>query len=74
MKRRKEIIVREVIAPSILRPAAVCVYLGMSRTTLHHLYEKDPTFPRKIHFSPRCVGWRKETIDAWLDRKEKGLC
>lgn len=59
-------------APTILRPADACRYLGMSRTTLHFLHERDPSFPRKIRFSSRCVGWRKESLDAWLEAKEQG--
>lgn len=61
------------IPQAILRPAEACVYLSMSRTKLHFLSETDITFPRKIHFSSRCVGWRKESLDAWIIDKEKGL-
>jgi predicted DNA-binding transcriptional regulator AlpA len=56
----------------ILRPAEACRYLGMSRTTLHQLHERDLSFPRKIVFTPRCVGWKKHSLDAWLAKKEGG--
>jgi predicted DNA-binding transcriptional regulator AlpA len=57
---------------AIMRPKDVLAYLNISRTTLHHLHENDASFPRKIRFSARCVGWRKESIDSWLLAKEKG--
>lgn len=63
---------QQTISPTILRPAAACKYLGIGRTKLHFLHEQDPTFPRKIRFSPRCVGWRIESLDAWLEKKEGG--
>ncbi len=59
---------------AILRPKDVCRYLGISRTALHWLHKRDRSFPRKIMFTPRCVGWRKESLDAWLDKKEAGGC
>lgn len=56
-------------APAMLRPKDACAYLGFGRTKLHHLYETDPDFPRKIRFSARCVGWRKEDLDSYLAKK-----
>ena len=58
-------------APAIMRPKDACAYLGFGRTKLHELHETDPTFPRKIRFSTRVVGWRKVDLDAWLERKAK---
>lgn len=58
-------------APAILRPKAACSYLGFGRTKLYELHETDPTFPRKIRFSTRVVGWRREDLDAWLEQKAK---
>ena len=46
------------------RPKAACAILGVGRTKLHQLSERDPRFPRKIVLGPRCVGWR---TDALLD-------
>lgn len=46
------------------RPKAACALLGIGRTKLWQLSERDPRFPRKIVLGPRCVGWR---TDALLD-------
>lgn len=62
----------QVEEPVILRPEQVCQYLGISRSGLYYLHEKDPTFPRKIKLSPRMIAWRKESLDAWLKAKEQG--
>lgn len=57
---------------AILRPQQAADYLGMSRRKLYDLADVDPDFPRKIVFSARCVGWRREALDAWLEAKEAG--
>ena len=54
----------------ILRPNQAASYLGMSRRHLYTISENDPDFPRKIVISTRCVGWRRESLDAWLLAKE----
>ncbi|MAC35126.1 MAG: hypothetical protein CME38_16220 [Haliea sp.] len=43
--------------------------LGVSLTKLNWLHDNDPTFPRKIRLSRRCVGFRRADLDAWLDMK-----
>ncbi|HXC40996.1 MAG TPA: AlpA family phage regulatory protein [Burkholderiales bacterium] len=59
-----------VIAQELLRPKAACVFLGVSRNSLHRWSETDPTFPRKIVLSKRCVGYRADSLRAWLASKE----
>lgn len=58
------------VNPALLRPATACAFLGISRTALHRLSETDPTFPRKIVLSKRCVGYRAASLAAWLATKE----
>ncbi|RBP69598.1 helix-turn-helix transcriptional regulator [Marinobacter nauticus] len=55
---------------AFFRIADACRYLGMGRTKLHDLSETDPTFPRKIRISSRCVGWTRGQLDAWLESKQ----
>ena len=57
------------IPQAFYRPAIAAAYLGMGRTKLHTIHETDPTFPRKIRLSARCVGWRKADLDRWLEQK-----
>jgi prophage regulatory protein len=54
---------------AMLRPAAASAYIGVSRTTLHRLSETDPTFPRKIIVSARCVGYTPKSLTNWLAGK-----
>ena len=54
---------------AFLRPADVCQYLSIGRTKLHTLEKSDPDFPPKTRISIRCVGWRKDQIDGWLQKK-----
>ena len=54
----------------ILRPTQAAQFCGISRRHLYNIAETDPTFPRKIVFSKRFVGWRRESLEAWLRDKE----
>jgi len=54
----------------ILRPPKAAEYLGFSLRQLYNVERADPTFPKKIRFSKRCVGFRRESLDAWLRAKE----
>lgn len=56
---------------AFFRPADACKYLGIGRTKLHNLSETDATFPRKIRISPRCVGFTRAQLDAWLEAKQR---
>lgn len=56
--------------PALLRPAAMCSYLSIPKVRLYDLYNSDPTFPRQVRLSPRCVGWRRAAVDQWLADKE----
>lgn len=59
-------------ATQLLRPKQAAEYLGCSRTTLHRIENTDPSFPRKIILTARCVGWRAESLQKWLEGKEAG--
>lgn len=56
--------------PEILRPSQAAAYLGISRRQVYILSETDPRFPRKIVFGPRCVGWRRASLDHWMKQRE----
>jgi len=58
------------LAKEILRLKEAAFYLGVSTVTLWRLGESDPRFPSKIRMSPRCVGYRKSDLDAWLAGQE----
>jgi len=60
------------MTPSILRPNQAAAYIGVCRRQLYKLSDTDPTFPRKIIITSRCVGWRKEALDQWISGKEGG--
>ena len=54
---------------NILRLKQSAEYCGFSPTTLWRLEQTDPDFPKKIRFSPRVCGYRREDLDAYLQRK-----
>nr|BDD47594.1 hypothetical protein 2 [Gammaproteobacteria bacterium] len=58
--------------PEILRPKDAAAFIGVCRRQLYNIAELDPTFPRKVVLSSRCVGWRRESLAKWLQEKEEG--
>jgi len=57
----------------ILRLKDAAEYCGFSTTTLWRLEQIDADFPNKIRFSPRCCGYRRTDLDAYLEKKAGGL-
>jgi predicted DNA-binding transcriptional regulator AlpA len=53
-----------------MRLAEVARYLGVTKRHIYELQKQNADFPRKIALSSRCVGWKKEEIDAWLDTRK----
>lgn len=53
----------------IIRPKQLSNLLGVSIATL---YRMESDLPPKIKISQngRAVGWRKSTIEKWMDEKE----
>jgi prophage regulatory protein len=49
----------------ILRIKAVLDRTGLSRSTLYRKIQNG-TFPKQVHISTRCAGWRASAISAWM--------
>lgn len=50
---------------SILRIKAVMERTGLTRPTLYRKVAEG-TFPRQIHISTNCIGWRESDVNEWL--------
>jgi predicted DNA-binding transcriptional regulator AlpA len=57
------------VDPVFIRVTLAAPYLGIGRNKLYQLEAEDPDFPTKIRLSSRCAGYRKQDLDAWLDKK-----
>lgn len=53
-----------------LRNGEAANYLGLSEVTIWRLSENDPSFPKKVRLTKRCVGFMKSDIDAYLNSKK----
>ena len=56
------------IDQALIPQTEVCKAIGQTRSGLDKLRKKDPTFPKPIKFSTRCVGWRVSDLDALEER------
>lgn len=52
----------------ILRPREVAEMLNVHTTTVWR-WRRNGEFPEPIRLGPRICGWRRSTVDAWLDRQ-----
>ena len=50
----------------LLRIDDVMATLGVGRTSIYNLLRNDPTFPKPIQLTKRCVAWKREEIEVWV--------
>lgn len=50
----------------ILRIKQVLDLTGLSRSTLYRMIHES-TFPKQMHISRHCVGWRESEVRIWLE-------
>lgn len=55
------------MTPAILRTKEAAKFVGVSESTLWRIQQTDPSFPRKIVLTKRCVGWKPEDLLQWLE-------
>lgn len=53
----------------IYRVKDAMAYLNVSRTTLHEWVQKG-LLPRALSLGPRAVGWRKSTLDSFIESRQ----
>ncbi len=51
----------------LLRRKEVLRLTSLSQSALCRLMN-EPRFPRPVRISPRCVAWRSEEVQDWIDR------
>jgi prophage regulatory protein len=49
----------------ILRIRTVLERTGLTRSTLYRKIQAG-SFPKQIHLSERCAGWRESEVRAWM--------
>jgi prophage regulatory protein len=53
---------------NILRKKEVSKRVGLSPVTIWRL-EKEGKFPNRVQLGRRCVGWKQEDIQQWIDSR-----
>lgn len=58
------------MATRMLTVSEAAEYLGISRTTLYHMVRKRPPRIAFYQITPARMRFRKQDLDAYLDRKK----
>lgn len=53
----------------LIRRREVLYLTSLSQSSLYRLM-KESRFPRPVRISPRCVAWKSEEVEDWIDRLE----
>jgi predicted DNA-binding transcriptional regulator AlpA len=56
---------------NLLKPEQVSVKLGISKSALPALRQRDKTFPAPIRVSARVIRWDEADIDKWLESRKE---
>lgn len=51
----------------LIKLAAVCAMLGISKTTVYEKLRRDPEFPKSKRVGVRAVRWSEQAVRAWRD-------
>lgn len=68
--RLEELVRPPAEAPSLLGPEDVAAYLGVTPRTVRRLVA-DRGFPAPFRITPGTARWRREDVDAWLERRRE---
>ncbi|EPW7034001.1 helix-turn-helix transcriptional regulator [Vibrio parahaemolyticus] len=52
---------------NFIRVSDLATYLNISKVTVWR-WRKEGRLPAARAISPRVVGWKRETIESWLDK------
>lgn len=55
----------------LLRANDVQRVMGICRTTLYNLLDKDPTFPRPVKLTKKAIAWPQNEILEWIEEKKR---
>ena len=53
----------------LIRRRDVLHLTSLSQSSLYRLM-KESRFPRPVRISPRCVAWKSEEVEDWIDHLE----
>lgn len=53
---------------SILRKTEVAKKVGLSTVSIWRL-ERQGKFPLRVQLGPRCVGWKEQDIEKWIESR-----
>ncbi|AYO08702.1 AlpA family phage regulatory protein [Vibrio parahaemolyticus] len=56
------------IDSNFIRVSELATYLSISKVTVWR-WRKEGRLPAACAISPRVVGWKRETIESWLDEQ-----
>jgi predicted DNA-binding transcriptional regulator AlpA len=65
-------LLESILGEEVMTPKQVCIFLGISRSTLHNKVKADDTFPKPISITKGKPRWKYNDVHQWLSRKMSG--
>ena len=57
------------IQPIYLRLRDIAAYLNLGYSSIYHLRDHDPTFPKARALTGTAVGWLREEVEEWAKNR-----
>jgi prophage regulatory protein len=55
---------------TVIRLGDAARRLGVSRSGLYGIKQRDPSFPQKINIGVRAVGFIEQDLEGWINSKK----
>jgi predicted DNA-binding transcriptional regulator AlpA len=60
------------LAGRLVSAREISARIGRPAVTFYR-WEASGHFPRRIYLNPKCVAWRGDEIQAWMDSRTAGI-
>ena len=60
---------KSTVEPIFFRLKDVAAFLNLGYSSIYHLRDHDPTFPKAVQLTYKAIGWHREQIIEWAKNR-----
>ena len=57
------------VQPAFFRLKDVAAFLNLGYSSIYHLRDHDPTFPKAVKLTDKAIGWHRDQIVEWANSR-----